>query len=271
MVVWVVASALAGEPAVLPGDPARGQQLAGLAGCAACHTAPGGAPFAGGYAIETKFGTFYGSNLTPDPATGLGGWSWDDFVEAMRDGRSPEGHGYWPAFPYPSFRYASDTDLRDVWAYLRSLPPVVNEPPSHALDRYGPLDRWLWRTFVWRPGLDAPLPTDPALHRGAELVEGLGHCGECHTPRTSLGRKDPRRPFAGQADPPEPAPSLVKESGAGSWTLDDWVTFFELGMTPAGDVVGGEMARIVEEGTAKLDELDRRAMAAWMVQAVRKP
>ena len=266
MIELFAIAALAGEP---PGDAAVGERLAGLAGCPACHTAPAGVPFAGGYPIETKFGTFYGTNLTPDARTGLGAWTYGDFARAMREGEAPEGHGYWPAFPYPSFRRASDEDLGHLWAYLRGLPAVQRENTPHALQGYGAVQRWLWRTLIWQPEKDPPLPEDPVLHRGAELVEGLGHCGECHTPRTRWGRLDPKRPLAGSREPPEPAPNLTSGSGAGGWGHEDWLLFLETGMTPEGDVVGGEMARVVDHGTARLMDADREAMAAWLVVATR--
>ncbi|MEQ1508054.1 MAG: c-type cytochrome, partial [Myxococcota bacterium] len=122
------------EPA-LAADPANGELLAGLAGCGACHTADGGAPYAGGGPIETRFGTFRATNLTPDPEHGLGGWTERDFARAMRDGRAPDGHAYWPVFPYPAFSGLTDADLADLWAYLRTIPPsatpnVASEPDA---------------------------------------------------------------------------------------------------------------------------------------------
>lgn len=247
------------------GDPVeRGEIWAGMGGCVACHTAEEGPMLGGGYALRTEFGTFYGSNLTPDRETGLGDWTIEEFARALRTGHRPGGGAYWPAFPYPSFRRLPNDVVEDLWAWLRTVPPVVKPEIAHQTGRYGPFDRWLWRTFVWRPAKAGPPPNDPLLARGEVLVDGLGHCGECHTPRTRYGRLDEDHPLAGNPAPLEPAPSLVGQDGPGAWTSGDWDTFLTLGMTPDGDFPGGEMARIVHEGTARLTSSDRAAMIAWL-------
>lgn len=270
MLLTAAASAVAGEPG---GDAARGEVLAGLGGCAACHTADDGAPYAGGHAVVTRFGTFYGSNLTPDPEHGLGRWSFADFVRAMREGLAPDGHAYWPAFPYPAFTGSSDADLVDLWAYLRTLPPDSSPDRPHAVrplyDR--PSSLALWRSLGFRPGpwTDDP-ERDDAWNRGAYLVRTIGHCGECHTPRGGVGVPRRGRELAGSDDPR--APNLTPHAdGLGDWTEGDLVDFLESGMTPEGDVVGGHMGRVVELGTAQLTDADRAAIAAYLRAVPARP
>lgn len=252
-------------------DPDRGALLAALGGCGACHTAEGGAPYAGGHAIETEHGTFYGTNLTPDPEHGLGRWSLDDFTRAMRRGRGPD-RSYWPAFPYPAFSGLSEADLADLWAFLQALPPDPAPDRPHETPHTA-LSRWLWRALWFRP---RPLPPDPEWTpeqaRGAYLVQVVGHCGGCHTPRSRWGRPDPRRALAGSDDPPHPAPNLTPHAeGLEGWTLEDHELFLELGLVPSGDVVGGQMRRIVRDGTAALSAADRRAIALYLLALEPQP
>lgn len=249
------------EPAavVLAGDPVRGEVIAGLGACRACHTAEGGEPYAGGYGIATKFGTFYAPNITPDRTTGIGGWSYDDFVHAMRDGRSPRGRPYVAAFPYAAFTRLSDADLADLWAYLVVVPPVNAE--ERANDVRWPYDTRLatsvWRTFEFRR-------EDPAEDRGAYLATGPGHCGECHTPRNSIGGLRARRELQGNDDPPEPAPDVTASALVG-WSSSDLVELLTSGMSPDGNVVGGVMYDLVRDGTARLPPSDREALAAYVL------
>lgn len=257
------------------GDPARGEVLAGLSGCAACHTAEDGPAYAGGHAIRSRFGTFYGSNLTPDPEHGIGRWSEADFVRAMREGMAPDGHPYWPAFPYPSFTRASDQDLADLWAFLGTLPAVAR--PDHAnevLPRYD--SRALlgtWRTLSFRAGAWRDDPRrDAAWNRGAYLVTGLGHCGECHSPRSGIGVPKKGMELAGSDEPPAPAPNLTPHpDGLGGWSEDELIDFLRFGMTPEGDVVGGHMGTIIDLGTSRLSESDRRAIATYLRSLPARP
>ncbi len=257
--LWALAMALAADPT---GDPDRGAVLAGLGGCASCHTLDDDStPYGGGYAVVTDFGTFYGSNLTPH-ASGLGGWSFDDFRDAMRHGRDPEGRSYWPAFPFPSFTGMSDDDLSDLWAFLRTQEPIDRPSPEHDIGGRWRLGFWRMLAFSKGPRVE---PDDPQLARGAYLVNHVGHCGECHTPRSAIGRLQWRRhDLAGTADGPHAGPSLT--DGLASWDDGDLTTFFTMGMTPDGDFAGGGMGAIVLEGTAKLSDADRNAMIAWIRQ-----
>ncbi|MCB9680324.1 MAG: cytochrome c [Alphaproteobacteria bacterium] len=250
-------------------DAEHGAQLAGLAGCAACHTAPDGAPLAGGYELTTDFGTFYGSNLTPDPVHGIGGWTFDDFVRAMRLGKDPQGRPYYPAFPYTAFTALTDADLADLWAWLRTVPADPRpDTPHDVLPRYrGRALLGLWRSLGFRKGPYTPDPSrSEAWNRGAYLVQGAGHCGGCHTPRSGVGIERRAHELAGSDAPPEPAPDLTPSPEAlGAWTVEDWTTFLDMGMLPDGDFVGGEMNRVVEEGTAQLTDADREAIAAYLM------
>ncbi len=253
MWAWLVALAAAG-------DPAQGEILAGLAGCAACHTAEGGEPYAGGYPIETEFGTFYGSNLTPDPESGLGAWTEEDLRRALTRGRSPRHAPYWPAFPYTSFRRLTDEDVGHLWAYLRTLPPVAAEERPHEI-RPSRIGLWAWRRIGFHPEEWRPLD-DPELDRGAYLVDVVGHCGECHTPRDRFGRVRAREALAGSDAPPHPAPD-IRPSTLG-WSASDWDTFLTMGMTPDGDFVGSGMRHVIRDGTAHLSEADRAAMIRYL-------
>ncbi len=240
---------------VLADDQA--EAIMGLAGCAACHTADDGNPYAGGHAINTPFGTFYGSNLTPHPEHGLGAWTYADFETAMRNGISPSGKPYWPAFPYTSFHRLQDEDLQAIWSALQAMTPDPRPNQSH--DRNARWTLRLWRPLAWRDRSSVP------DGRGAYLVETVGHCGECHTPRGALGGIKHRRNLGGSSAEPEPGPNLTPHPDAlGEWSTEDWLTFFQMGMTPEGDFVGGEMMRVIQDGTSLLDEEDQRAMADYL-------
>lgn len=257
-------------------DVAHGEVLAGVAGCASCHTADDGAPYAGGYAIETKFGTFYGPNITPDPKDGIGAWTEDDFVRAMRRGRSPKGHLFYPAFPYTAFTEMTDGDLADLWAYLRTLKPVAqpDEPHDlHGIYKARGLVMAFWRMVGFHPG---PYESDPdrseQWNRGAYLVQAVGHCGECHTPRNGIGVPKKDETFAGFEGPPEKAPNITpSDDGIGRWSHEDVLSFLQLGILPNGDFVGGGMGHVVYEGTSKLSADDREAIATYLASVPPRP
>ena len=252
----------------------RGQYLSRAGGCMACHTAEAkdggkeGVPYAGGRALKTPFGTFYGPNLTPHPEAGLGRWSEADFLRAMRLGLRPDGAHYFPAFPYPSFTKMNDADLKDLWAYLRSLP--ADATPNRAHDLQFPFGfRFLlagWKWLYFTPG---PMPTEPGqsaqLARGAYVTQALSHCGECHSGRNRLGgiRKD--RILAGAAKGPEgkSVPNLTP-TGLKKWDDNDLREFLLSGMTPDGDVTAEAMAEVVRNTTSQLSAEDLAALMAYL-------
>jgi len=266
------ASALAADPR--SADPVeRGEYVFQAGGCLECHTdiKGKGPELAGGRALESPFGTFYSPNITPHAETGIGRWTPEQFAAALRHGERPDGAAYYPAFPYTSYTGMTDADIADLWAYLKSRPAVEKANPEHDLP---PPFAWRWTLRVWRgmffeDARFAPDPTKPeAWNRGAYLANVLGHCAECHTPRNLMGARDDDMAYAGNAEGPggEAVPNITPhpETGIGNWSEDDIVTLLEMGMTPDGDFVGGEMALVVENSTAKLTDEDRRAIAIYL-------
>ncbi|MEX0807226.1 MAG: cytochrome c [Dongiaceae bacterium] len=249
----------------------RGAYLFAAAGCAGCHTdvENDGPPLAGGRALETPFGIFYSPNITPDPDTGIGDWTEADFLRALRDGKAPDGSTYFPVFPYTSFTLMADADIADMWAYLRSVDPVSRENRAHEaafpFGWRGLLPIWQWLHL--EPGPMAP-DQGAAIARGAYLVNALGHCGECHTPRGAMGALDRDRWLAGTDEGPEGGkiPNITPdpETGIGAWSDDEILRVLESGMLPDFDVVGGGMAEVVRNSTSKLTDEDRVAIVAYL-------
>ena len=257
---------------------ARGAYLARAGNCGACHTERGGAPYAGGRAIVTPFGTVYAGNLTPDAATGLGRWTADEFWRALHHGRSRDGRALLPAFPYPQFTQVTRSDADDLLAWLRSLPPVAQAQRPHALrwpyDRAAALA--VWRALYFRPGSFRPDNGQSAeWNRGAYLVNGLGHCSACHGRRNPLGASTALADGPGGATLPGQrwaAPSLTDPAEAGSRPADA-AALLQLLRTGVSDhaAVMGPMAEVVAEGTQHLSETDLRAMAHYLVQITSLP
>jgi mono/diheme cytochrome c family protein len=257
------------ETASAQGDAKRGLYLAKAGGCIGCHAEDktDAVPFAGGRALKTPFGTFYGPNITPDPVAGIGRWTEADFIRAMRHGNRPDGANYFPAFPYPSFTRIADTDLRDLWAYLRTLPPSTRANQEHDL-RFPFGWRFLvtiWKWFFFTPG---PFSADPkfsqTLNRGAYLVQALGHCSECHTPRNFLGGPKRDRFLAGGKGPgdktvPNLTPTKLKKLSDAE--LKD---FLVSGTTPDGDVPAEAMGEVIRNTTSQLTPADLAAVMAYL-------
>ena len=281
---WVRAAAIAGAAAlsvpgaVLGAEPqqlGRGKYLFDAGGCANCHTdAKNKGPLlAGGRALKTPFGTFYGPNITPHPGFGIGRWSDGDFVRAMREGVSPAGEHYYPAFPYTSYTRMTDRDLLDLKAYIFSLPPVARPSRDHEVSfPYNiRLGLSLWKALYFEPG---PLSPDearpPEWHRGRYLAEALTHCAECHTPRGWLGGLDRDRWMAGAAKGTGPdgeaTPNITPdpEAGIGQWSLEEVAEVLKTGTLPDGDEVGSLMYDVVGNGTSRLTDADRRAIAIYL-------
>lgn len=253
----------------------RGAYIFAAADCVSCHTnvkeKEKGAPLAGGRPLPTPFGTFYSPNITSDPATGIGRWTDEDFMRALREGVSPDGDHYFPAFPYPSFTRMTDQDMRDLKAYIFSLPPAVQSNREHDVGfpfawRFSV---WLWKQLNFVAGAFTPDPAQtPEWNRGAYLAEALAHCGECHTPRGWLGGVDASAAYSGTADGPdgEKVPNITpdRDTGIGTWSQRDVVRVLKSGLLPDGDFVGSLMGEVVENGTSKLTDADRQAIAAYL-------
>jgi mono/diheme cytochrome c family protein len=251
----------------------RGAYIFDAAGCKACHTdaKKKGPLLAGGRAIETPFGTFYGPNITPDPRTGIGEWSDGDFIRALRSGVSPGGDHYYPVFPYTSFTKMTERDMLDLKAYIFSLPAVEKPNRPHEVKlpfRFRPLLR-LWKALHFTAGPVEPDPSMSAeLNRGAYLAEALAHCGECHTPRTMTGGIDSAKWMAGTHDGPdgETVPNITPDAatGIGEWDAGDIELVLETGIKADGDVVGSLMGEVVENTTSRLTAADRGAIALYL-------
>lgn len=275
---WAAAALFSLLPAAVaqtadPDSVRRGEYLVNAGGCVGCHTDAKnkGALLAGGRPLKTPFGTFYGPNITPDPQHGIGRWSEADFVRAMRHGVRPDGANYFPVFPYTSFTKITDSDLKDLWAYLRTVPQAAVANKPHEVGFPFNLrflqSGWKWLNFT--TGSFQPEPTQSVqVNRGAYLVQALAHCGECHTPRNSIGGLERGRTFAGTADGPEGerVPNITPDSdtGIGKWSPGDLTDVLKSGMTPDGDFVGGSMGEVVRNTTGKLTDADVGAIVAYL-------
>ena len=261
----------------LPASLTRGEAVLRTAGGCTCHTnfleeGAGAPPFAGGRPLETPFGTFYSTNITPDRETGIGRFSDDDFLRAMTEGLAPDGSHYFPVFPYPAFAGMARQDLLDLKAYLFSLAPVRRENRPHDAP---PPFRWRFTVLGWKLVNFDPQPFVPdparseAWNRGAYLVNGSGHCGECHTPRTLTGGLDRALWLAGSEDGPdgELAPNITPDArtGIGAWSAADLVWYLEMGIKPDGDDTQGLMSELIEHGFSQLPATDREAIAAYVL------
>ena len=259
------------SPAAWAGTPAniaRGAYLARAGDCMACHTARGGAEYAGGRALATPFGTVYAPNITPDAQTGIGAWTADDFWHALHNGIAPGGRLLYPAFPYPNTTKVTRDDADALYAYLRSLAPVHQPNRPHAL-RF-PYDRQIvlagWRLLYFKPGVYAPQPAQTAAwNRGAYLIEGLGHCAACHSPRNGLGATGTR--LSGGHIPAvgwyAPALDADNEAGLGNWEQAHIVQLLRTGVAPRGAVFG-PMAEVVNRSLQYLTDADAGAMAVYL-------
>ncbi|MDH4246696.1 MAG: cytochrome c [Deltaproteobacteria bacterium] len=255
-------------------EPARrGEYLFRASGGCGCHTdhPAKGAFLAGGRPVHSPYGNFRSTNITPDPETGLGRWSEADFIRAMTLGIGPKGQHYFPVFPYTSFTRMRRSDLSDLWAYLRTVPAVRRENQPHEVaPPYGwrfPLPGWKWLYF--HPG---ELPWEPersaAWNRGAYLVLSVGHCGECHSPRTVMGGLRRSRVLAGGVWGPEdviaanltPHPSR----GLGKWSLKDISWLLKTGFKPDGENVQAVMGEMIDEGYSYLTDGDLQAIAEYV-------
>jgi nicotinate dehydrogenase subunit B len=246
---------------------ARGRQLAALGDCAVCHTAVNGVINAGGRALETPFGTIYSTNITPDPDTGIGAWSYPAFERAMRDGIHRDGRHLYPAFPYPHFARTTDADLQALYAYLMAQAPVRAEGPTTKLAfpfNLRPLMAGWNALFHQARAFEADATQSESWNRGAYLVEGLGHCGACHSPRNAFGAEKTSTYLAGGFAEGWEAPPLTSLSHAPiPWSEDELFAYLRTGESRLHGVAAGPMAPVVKE-LASLPDQDIRAMAVYL-------
>lgn len=272
ILAWsLLCGALAGSEARSEPDPeaiAHGKALTIAGDCGSCHTADPAKPFAGGKRIDTPFGAIYSPNLTPDRDTGIGAWSDDDFHRALRLGVAPDGSRYYPAFPYPNFTKLVRDDILAIRAYLATLAPVRNAVPPPEL-RW-PLNYRVvmhgWNWLFFKPGILQPdQQKGTAWNRGRYLVEGLGHCGACHTPKNILGADRRGQAYGGGRVADMFAPRLdgAERSGLKSWSVDDIVEYLQSGRNGKSHA-GGPMSEVVVNSTSQMSEADVRAIAIYL-------
>jgi mono/diheme cytochrome c family protein len=263
----------AGEPELRE----RGAYVARAANCMSCHTAEGAEPYSGGRSFNTPLGVFLSANITPDRDTGIGAWSEDEFAAAVRQGVRPDGSLLYPVMPTENYAHMTDADVRALWAYLRSARPVRNAVPDHRLSP--PLNLrasvGVWRALFFEPAPYAPrADRSPSWNRGAYLVEALGHCAACHSPRNRMGAIDPRRHLAGgTGDWPAPDISSGPHSAVAEWSADELARYLRTGETEHA-IAAGPMAQVIRDGLAHLTAADARAIADYLKDlpdAVRAP
>jgi len=249
----------------------NGKTMFLVGGCASCHATPkqeDKTRLGGGLGLKSPFGTFFTPNISPDRKDGIGGWSEADFVTAMWKGTAPDGSHYYPAFPYTSYQRMKLEDVRDLFAYLKTLPPVEGKPRDHDLPFYLKMRRLLggWN-FLFLDG--QPFKLDPSKsaewNRGAYLVNGPGHCAECHSPRNFLGAIIASQRFAGAPDPEGGDGWIpnITPGGIGDYSQRDIERILETGDMPNGDSVGGAMTAVVDN-MSKISAADRAAIALYL-------
>jgi len=269
---WLTTPSLAvsvTEAAYTP-NRANGETIFNAGGCSSCHAVPGQPDrlkLGGGLGLTSPFGTFYVPNISPDQADGIGRWTEAQFVTAVTRGVSPDGKHYFPAFPYTTYAHARVSDIRDLFAYLKTLAPVQGKVRDH--DVRFPFN--IRRNFgIWKLLFmdDRPFVPDtarsPQWNRGAYLVNALGHCAECHSPRNFLGGIVAAQRFAGGPDPEGRGwvPNITQK-GLSGWSEKDIAYFLESGQTPDGDSVGGSMVAVIKN-ISQLNEADRAAIANYI-------
>ena len=271
---WVVTIPASVSADALPPhapDLENGRTMLYAGGCASCHATPNQedkTSLGGGMALKTIFGTFYPPNISSNAQDGIGAWTESNFVTAMWKGTSPGGQHYYPAFPYGSYQHMRMEDVRDLFAYLKTLPAVMGKVRDHDLPipfRFRrALGGWKLLFLDGRPFTPDASKT-PQWNRGAYLVNGPGHCAECHSPRNFLGGIIASQRFAGGPDPEggEGHVPNITQAGIGDYTTDDIENILETGDLPNGDSVGGPMAKVVGN-ISKLSPEDRAAIALYV-------
>jgi mono/diheme cytochrome c family protein len=269
---WLTIPATVAAVSLPPRQPdlANGEVMFNAGGCASCHAVPDQPDrrkLGGGLAIPSPFGSFYAPNISPDPNDGIGHWSEADFVTALLKGTSPSGAHYYPAFPYPSYQRAKVEDIRDLFAYLKTLAPVSGQVRDHDLPFPFNIRRTvgMWKLlFLDGKPFVADASHPASWNRGAYLVSGFGHCAECHSPRNLLGGIVERQRFAGGPNPEgEGFIPNITQKGLADWSARDIDYFLETGQMPDGDSAGGSMARVIRN-LSQLPPADRGAIAEYV-------
>jgi mono/diheme cytochrome c family protein len=246
----------------------RGAYLAAAGDCVSCHTREGGPPFAGGYPLQAEFGTVYSTNITPDTLTGIGNWTASDFYRALHDGSAADGQHLYPAFPYPYFTHISRGDSDALFAYLMSLRPVRYRAPPNSLIFPANLRPLLafWNLLFFS---EKPLRPDPARsaswNRGAQIVNGVGHCGGCHTPKNFFFADKSAQAFQGDVIDGWFAANLTESQpdGLGSWTESDLIEYLRTGKNRHG-YVAGSMQEVITKSTSHMSDADLAAIATYL-------
>jgi mono/diheme cytochrome c family protein len=270
---WLTAPPIASvvtTPAPHAPNLANGLAVFNAGGCSSCHAVPGQPDrlrLGGGLAIPSPFGTFYAPNISSDPLDGIGRWTEAEFVNAVTRGISPAGVHYFPAFPYASYQHAKVDDIRDLFAYLKTLAPISGKVRDHDVPFPFNIRRnigiWKW-LFVDGKPLMPDTTRSAAWNRGAYLVNSLGHCAECHSPRNFLGGIVAAQRFAGGPNPEgEGWVPNITQKGLGEWSPRDIAYFLETGQTPDNDSASGLMARVIKN-TSQLSAEDRTAIAEYL-------
>lgn len=272
-VFWVVTAPKTTDPQELAGltpDVAQGALVFKAGGCASCHAATKAEGderlvLTGGRAFPSDFGTFYAPNISPDPENGIGNWSEIDLVNAMRHGTSPDGKHYFPAFPYGAYANATLQDMVSLFAYLGTLPPTPDASRPHDVSFPFNIRRSLggWKLLFQPKGWVLENAGTPEIERGRYLVEALGHCGECHTPRNALGGLQLSRWLGGAPNPSGKGQVPNITSAALDWSDADILAYFTTGFTPDFDTVGGHMVDVVDNLSA-LPASDLNAIIAYL-------
>jgi mono/diheme cytochrome c family protein len=269
---WVLSAPAVPHITVAPYNPdlANGRTMFLIGGCSSCHAVPkqdDATRLGGGLALPTAFGTFHVPNISSDAKDGIGGWSEVQFIAAMRYGVSPSGQHLYPAFPYTSYHTMRTEDLRDLFAYLKTLPAVSGAVRDHALTFPFSIRRTvgLWKLLFFDEAQFRPDPGQSAQwNRGAYLVNAPGHCGECHSPRNILGAVISGRRFSGGRNPTgQGGVPDITQGKLHDWKVEDFAEVLDSGMTPDADRVGGAMVEVVAN-TRQLSAADREAMAVYL-------
>jgi len=263
-ILALVASAAAAQSLV-----ERGEYLARAGDCISCHTAQGGAPFAGGLRLDTPFGYMLSPNITPDADTGIGRWSSADFYRAAHDGVNKHGQDMYPTMPYDFYTKATRADIDAIYAYLRTVKPMRNAVDVNHLDFpfNVRMTMGVWRELYFKEGIYRPDPSKSAAwNRGAYLVEGLGHCSDCHSPRNLLGGIEKRKQFSGALIDGWFALDLTDDisTGLGAWSAQDLATYFETGVGKDKTTTLGPMAEVIRNSLRYLTDDDRLAMGEYL-------